>query len=144
MQQLFCYCGCGLIFLANVQPMFGSALTNGPNGINVPSGLTGAGIDLGQVEPARPGDPSFDTMGALFHSAVDPAGVFYRQPGPPMTFTATMNDAMEIGDGHATTTTVLTFTARIGRTEDQRAFQCALRFHRDAPTPSRGYLVKGG
>jgi len=70
----------------------------GVNGINsaglltaTGTPLTGAGIGIGQVEVGRPGDPSFDSMGTLFHSAVNPAGVYYRNPGPTQNFNATMN-----------------------------------------------------
>jgi hypothetical protein len=79
-----------------VQPAFGSALTNGVNGINVPAGLNGAGIFIGQIEPDRPGDPDVDNNAALINTTINPSGVFYRQPGPPMTFNATPNLATEI------------------------------------------------
>ncbi len=88
--------GLKLVFFVLVQPVLGNAVTNGLNGINASGlGLTGAGIDIGQVEPHRTADPSFDMMlTARFHSSVDPTQVFFRQPGPPITFNATMNDPM--------------------------------------------------
>lgn len=75
-----------------------SADSNGPNGIN--SGglsLTGMGIGIGQVEPDRPGDPSFDGSQTLFNSTVDPDQVFYRQTNT--NFAPTANLANEV-DNH--------------------------------------------
>lgn len=82
----------GGIFALAVLPnrfAFASADSNGPNGINS-SGLsqTGAGIDIGQVETRRPGDPSFDTNMALFNSTVNPAGVYFWNQ---VNFNASMN-----------------------------------------------------
>ncbi len=84
--------------------MAGSALaskrTIGPDGINsaglsdfngVP--LNGAGIDIGQVELFRPGDPNFDTDDTLFNSFVNPAGVYFREGSTP-GFAATLDDPM--------------------------------------------------
>jgi hypothetical protein len=66
-----------------------SADSNGPNGINSSAlSQTGAGIDIGQVETKRPGDPSFDTNAALFNSTVNPAGVYYWNQ---INFNASMN-----------------------------------------------------
>jgi hypothetical protein len=56
----------------------------GPDGINAigltlpsPNGgvLTGSGINIGQVEPLRPGQPDFDV---LHNDLVDPDFVYYR------------------------------------------------------------------
>lgn len=72
--------------------------TLGINGINAAGLLDfngmlldGSGVDIGQVEGSRPGDPSFDTDGSLFHSKVDPAQVFMRS-SPPLSFDPTVND----------------------------------------------------
>jgi len=77
-----------IIFVLLVSRSFGSAVSIGPNGINSAGlGLTGAGIDIGQVELFRPGDPkqpngsNFDPM-SLSNSSVNPAGVFFRQSPP--------------------------------------------------------------
>ncbi len=96
----------GSVLLASlvvVPSSFGNVLTNGINGINSSSlGLTGAGVTIGQVEPFRPGDPSFDTIGSLFHSSVNPAQVFFRNTTPTLNFNATMDDSTEIIDPNAT------------------------------------------
>jgi hypothetical protein len=88
---------------------FASVDTIGPNGINS-AGLTTANglplnggavgtvpaVAIGQVEIDRPGDPSFDNDPTLFHTAVDPAQVFFLRQGPPTTFNATVNSTIEI------------------------------------------------
>ena len=104
-----CKFGGLLINLLIVANAFGSVDTIGPNGINSVGLTTANGLPLnggavgavnpvaiGQVEPDRPGDPSFDTDPTLFHTAVDPAGVFYLKEGPPVTFNATSNATNEI------------------------------------------------
>jgi len=67
--------------LANItfgQLAFASVETTGINGINSSGlGLTGNGVDIGQVERTRPGDKSFDSTTGLTNSTIDPAGVFY-------------------------------------------------------------------
>lgn len=80
--------------------VFASTDTLGTNGINAAGlldfdgmPLDGSGVDIGQVEGARPGDPSFDTDVDLFHSLVDPEEVFMRS-SPPLSFTPTMDDAL--------------------------------------------------
>jgi hypothetical protein len=73
---------------------FGSVDSNGPNGIN--SGglsLTGAGIDIGQVETGRPGDPNFDTNASLVNSMTNPADVYFWNQ---FNFNATSNAFSEI------------------------------------------------
>ena len=51
------------------------------------------GIDIGQVETRRPGDPNFDTNVALFNSTVNPVDVFYWNQ---FNFNASMNVFSEI------------------------------------------------
>jgi hypothetical protein len=93
--------GCALLLLVLSQCAFGSVLTNGVDGINVPPGLNGSGIFIGQVEPDRPGDPDFDTNAALYNTTIDPVEIFYRQPGG--TFAPTLVNAVaETDNGHAT------------------------------------------
>ena len=72
---------CAMVVTSIVRPTLGNALTNGPNGINVPAGLTGTGIGLGQVEPGRPGLPGFDPPDRV-HTSVVPTAVFRRDGMP--------------------------------------------------------------
>lgn len=81
--------------LFGVNTVFGSQDSIGPNGIhsNVLS-LTGNGVEIGQVEIGRPGDPNFDTGSpTLFNTTVDPAMVYNREF---VNFQATANRAAEI------------------------------------------------
>ncbi len=88
--------------------VYASPDSNGPNGINSSGlGLTGSGVGIGMVEISRPGDPAFDTNGALFNSSVDPAGVFFIKKSTilgTVTFNATANIASETNadGGHST------------------------------------------
>jgi hypothetical protein len=71
---------------------YASLISNGPNGIDaIATGLTGAGIGIGQVETGRPGQPGFDD-GAHSNVNVIPAGVFEQN------FNATANRGT---DNHA-------------------------------------------
>jgi hypothetical protein len=93
---------CGIFALAILPNRFAfaSADSNGPNGINS-SGLsqTSAGIDIGQVEPKRPGDPNggpmFIESQLLYNSTVDPEQVFYRQSSNNFTATANLSNEVE-------------------------------------------------
>jgi hypothetical protein len=75
---------CGLVaaHLLRGQLAWASADSIGPNGINS-SGLmlTGSGVDIGQVERRRAGDPGVgkDEVATMVNSTVDPEQVFYRQ-----------------------------------------------------------------
>jgi hypothetical protein len=68
-----------LLALLNPVAVFGSVDSTGPFGINS-SGLplTGMGIDIGQVEPKRPGDPNgvpgFIDAQTMYNSTFDPEG----------------------------------------------------------------------
>ncbi len=85
---------------------FASTDTIGNNGIRSANlfgpdatPLTGLNIAIGQVEPSRPGDPTFDTTAGLVLSTVDPEFTGYRkQSTPPQNFNATPNSMSEIGD----------------------------------------------
>ncbi|MEX2317066.1 MAG: hypothetical protein WD669_07935 [Pirellulales bacterium] len=91
MGRLLCIVGIGLL-VAN--SAFGDAASIGPNGINsTATGLTGAGVGIGQADLERPGDPNFDTAGAVFNNTVDPAQVFFHSGA---TFTATADMGSEI------------------------------------------------
>ncbi len=59
--------------------------SNGPNGINsIATGLTGAGIPIGQVEVDRPGKPGYDAP-AYSDPAVAPTQVaLLDDPTPPL------------------------------------------------------------
>ncbi len=86
------------VFMVN--SALASKVTIGPDGINS-EGLSdfngvllnGNGIDIGQVEVNRPGDPNFDTNDDLFNSNVNPSGVFFRDGATP-GFDATADDPM--------------------------------------------------
>jgi hypothetical protein len=75
-----------------------SVETVGPDGINAAGLITANGLPLnggavgtvsavaiGQAEPARSADKSFDTDPTLTNTFVDPAGVFFLKQGPPLT-----------------------------------------------------------
>jgi hypothetical protein len=64
---------CAFALVLPTSAAFADAETNGRFGINIPNvGLDGSGIDIGQAEVNRPGDPDFDTDAALYHSSVNP------------------------------------------------------------------------
>lgn len=58
------------VCLLSLASVFSSSLaradstSRGVNGINVPAGLNGSGITIGQVEGGRPAQPGFDTLAA--------------------------------------------------------------------------------
>ncbi|MEX2308111.1 MAG: S8 family serine peptidase [Pirellulales bacterium] len=85
--------------------VYASTDTIGPNGINSAglrdfngAPLNGAGIAIAELNEDRPGDPDFDTMDSLFHSLTNPEEVFFRDAGPPLSFDATADESMEIGE----------------------------------------------
>lgn len=88
-----------ILLLLSQQTVFGSQNSIGPNGIHSSVlSLTGAGVDVGQLELGRPGDPNFDTMMSLFNDLVEPDEVFNRTG---VNFQATPDLSSEI-TAHAT------------------------------------------
>jgi hypothetical protein len=88
-------------------PAIGDEVSNGPDGINVPSiGLNGAGIDIGEIDETRSGDPKrldgitpFDTDSSLVNSSVDPFQVYWRTRATlsmPATFNAHPNTSSDV------------------------------------------------
>ncbi len=79
--------------------------TIGPNGIDSAglldaSGtpLDGRGIDIGDIEGGRPGDPQFDIFPQRINTFVDPAAVFYQNITPANTFNPFAGSAVQIND----------------------------------------------
>jgi hypothetical protein len=87
------------ILSLTVRAAIGSLESIGMNGINsVDLPLTGAGIDIGQVEIGRPGDKDIDThplSANLYHTDVNPADVFRRHPDN-VTFVANADSGGEV------------------------------------------------
>jgi hypothetical protein len=74
--QFLCAVSLGLYF---GRVSIASEDTIGTNGIHSAGlGLTGAGIDIGQVEADRPGKPGHDTGSNCCNDKIVPAGVFAR------------------------------------------------------------------
>lgn len=71
------YFGAWLVLVLLTTPAWADSTTIGPFGVNrVPTGLTGAGVSIGQVEDGRSHDPDTDTRAALVTNPfnIDPPG----------------------------------------------------------------------
>ena len=93
--RTICVAACALVLAASAQA---STDTIGPNGINsVALGLTGAGVVIGQVEQARPGDVDIGDDPNHSNTTTDPAGVFEQDnPGVPPDDDEVRNHAQEV------------------------------------------------
>jgi len=91
-----------LLLVHGSQEAWSDEISVGPFGIDaIGLGLTGAGVGVGQVEPRRTGDPSFDGTAALHNDDVDPNDTFFvdLSLGTP-SFTPTANAGFQL-DSHS-------------------------------------------
>ncbi len=91
-----------LLLVHSSQNAWSDVISAGPFGIDaIGLGLTGAGVGVGQVEPRRTGNPSFDGNAALHNDDVDPNDTFFvdLSLGTP-SFTPTANAGFQL-DSHS-------------------------------------------